>query len=113
MKTVDRLPELTARLGLADDPAAQKQLGEFLHQVVHDLNNPMGTFGLEFYSLGYQVQQLRSAASARDTEQLEQATAALAEIQENLQSAHQNAAAILEAMEQYSASLANKEDRGG
>ncbi len=113
MKTIERLPDLSNRLGLAEDPAALKELGEFLHQVVHDLNNPLGTFGMEFYSLGLMAQQLEAAASAGDLEQVRETAAELAEIQQNLVAAHGNAVAILEAMDSCSASLSGGERREG
>lgn len=110
MKTVDRLPELAARLGLADDAAARRELGEFLHQVVHDLNNPMGTFSIEFYSLGLMAQQLQGAIAAGDLERAQAAATALAEIQDNLQGAQATAMAILEALDAHSVTLSGGED---
>ena len=109
MKTVERLPDLAARLGLADDPAALEQLGDFLHQVVHDLGNPMGTFGMEFYSLGLTARRLQREAHEQDLSGVEASATVVAEIQENLVAAHQNAVTILHALDSYSNTLTGVE----
>lgn len=103
MNSIDRLPDLARRLGLEGDPAALGQLAQFLRQVVHDLNNPMGTLGLEFYSLGLLARELEAVAEAGDAARMRQQATVLAEIQQNLQGAWQTAATILEAMDHQSA----------
>ena len=104
MKAVEMLPQLPQRLGITDDPAACQALGQFVHQVVHDLNNPLGTLGIELYSLEMITQQVQIAMQSGDHEGVEAHSQTLVEVLQNLKSVQQRAGEILNTMEQRSAS---------
>lgn len=96
-------PLLPGRMKLEGAHAPLKERGRFIHQIVHDLNNPLGTFGIEFFSIGLVAQRLQAVADAGDMAEVRALAGELVEIQENLQAAHGTASGILEVMEQRAA----------
>ena len=110
MKAVDLLPLLPGQMRLEGDHAALEELGRFLRRLVHDLNNPMGTFGIEFFSIGMVAQQLQAAADAGDLAKVGALAGGLAEIQQNLQAAHGTASGILDTVEQQATTWTNADE---
>jgi len=111
MKSVDMLQGLPGELGLVD-PAAVSSLRRFLRQVVHDLNNPMGTLGIELYSMGLATERLQAAVQAGDVEGIRELAETFREMQQNVAGAQQKACKILAAMEEGSASWTDEADAG-
>jgi len=90
VKIEDHLPAVCERIGILNDPGAMRELGQLLQQVVHDLNGPIATFGMELYTLRCALDELSAESDA-----VRQKRDGLAAICNNLERARRTAAEIL------------------
>lgn len=61
--TIDRLHHTVEDVGDALGTAGRRSAAQLLTQVVHDLNNPIGTITLELYTLGAVLDDLAADPS--------------------------------------------------
>ena len=109
MKSIERLQQHWERAGRAEDRVSPKELGVTLRQVVHDLNNPLGTLSMELSSLGLLARQLRTGAG--DPERVRALACTMDEIQENLRGAQSTAMAVLQAVGRWSEALSEEDGK--
>ena len=103
IKSIGLLQALGQRLDLAHDAALRQVLVDLVHQLVHDLNNPLGTFGLELYSLEVVEQRLRALGTVECAQQLETLGSIRANLQGALDGATQRLAAIAQVARDWAA----------
>jgi hypothetical protein len=79
---------------------ARQGLVRLVKQLVHDMRTPLGTFGLELYSLRATLEGLRSALKGGDLSVSLSKLEVLSDICDNLEGAHETAGRILGPIEQ-------------
>lgn len=109
MKAIEQLERLGQGLQARQEQASLGQLTRFLDQLTHDLNNPLGTFSLELFSLELIIGKLAAAHSAGDLQALAREVQTLSALCQNLQGAFQAAQGLLEAIDARSAALQGEE----
>jgi hypothetical protein len=72
----------------------------FLRQLKHDLNNPIGTLGLEIFSVESAVGEMRSALERGDLAALAAQLEVLGSIGDNLNEVFQNALDLMDLLDQ-------------
>ncbi len=100
MKSQDGLRALCESISNSPNFDVQRGLMDFLHLLVHDLNSPVGVFELEIYSARGAAAALSKAVAASDTEAVQQQTAALESILENLNMAQNRITSIINGIDQ-------------
>lgn len=103
MKAITALEDLGQGMEGRSEQASMELLTRFLDQLTHDLNNPLGTFGLELFTLGTVIDQLAKALASSDMAEVARQAETLQAVCSNLEQASQTAAKLLEAVDAQSA----------
>ena len=94
MKLVDRTMSLPDDLGIRDNPEAMEALCAYLQRLIHDLNNPLATLGLELFTIRHLVELTIACASRGDFESVATQMRKLMSVYENLEQAHSRASEL-------------------
>lgn len=103
MKAIDKLSALGEGMTERGELASREQLTRFLDQLTHDLNNPLGTFGLELFTLGSVGDRLAQALASGDMGEVDRQVKTLQAVCANLAGASQAATSLLAAIDAQSA----------
>ena len=96
VKAIDKMPELPHELGL--DAEQWTTLARFFQQLVHDINNPLGTMRLELSNLEETIDDLQAALSQSASRSAKVPLEDLEEIHGALERARTKASIILDAV---------------
>lgn len=99
MRALDELGALGEGMSERGELASLEQLAAFLDQLTHDLNNPLGTFGLELFTLGAVRDRLTEALASSDLAEAARQARTLRAVFANLEGASQTAARLLKAID--------------
>jgi K+-sensing histidine kinase KdpD len=101
-RSIEKLTALGEGMMTRGEQASMELLTGFLDQLTHDLNNPLGTFGLELFSLGTVGERLTRALASSDLAEVAKQIKTLEAVCANLVGASQTAARLLEAVDAQS-----------
>ena len=104
-KLGDQLSTLARRLGIEENSDARAELSSFLDQLIHDLNNPLSTYALEFHSIGAIAKTLMTAAESNDMKRVAAEAEVLADIHDNIERARERSGSIVAELESASNQL--------
>ena len=101
-KLGDQLGALESSRGRRERAEARESMCDFLDQLIHDLNNPLSTYALEFHSIRVLIEALQAATDAKDFDKLRSETEVLVDILDNVERARERSQAIVGQLEHAS-----------
>jgi DNA-binding NarL/FixJ family response regulator len=100
MKAIAELEALRRGMAARGEQASLEALRRFLEQLTHDLNNPLGTFGLELFTARDLCDRMAGALDAGDTTEMARQIETLGAVCANLEGAGETARRLLEAIDE-------------